>query len=242
VKKLSDYIDSYGMIVTTDTYDGGDSCAHGCAILYAAAVTGTPSLNPWQYVSNLEKSPGLYVRHPDPAKWYSRTNTFSRDQMTPLLALLGLLKDKKRLWQIFVRHLYHVLLFSWNTRRNDSYPDEHTGVSYAWKIPDLTIMDTWGVYIRGFRLWPLYPLLLICDLPTLVGSLIYRMKWSDSTIQMNHIVMVDFANRIMATPVSWIAKKIYGKEIPKAALIASWGVWWQPPVDEYLTRLIEETW
>lgn len=241
MKNLSDYMDSFNMVVTLVDRDGGDSCAHGCAILYASVreddINAEAMLG--QYTPKLEHTSGRYVRHPDPTKWYSHTDTFSRDQLTPLLALLGLRQQYAALRRLFWQHMKHGLLFAWNTRDNDTFPGD---ADYAWKLPDVTFIDIMGMYIRGFDLWPLYPILMLCDIPTLIGSLIYRLKLSDSTIQMNQVIMVDYANTVMWTPVAWMAKKVYGKETPKAALAASWGPAWQPPVDDFLTRLIDNNW
>jgi len=244
MKNLADYIDDYQMVVTKFDRDGGDSCAHGCAILYAAAVNDDLPTEAMLgvYTSKLEVNSGEYCRHPDRTMWYSRVNTFSRDQLTALLALLGVRGQKAPLRRLFKAHLKHLFLFAWNTRQVNSYPDGHTGVSYDWKVPDITFIDIFGMYIRGFDFFLAWPVLLLCDIPTLIGSIIYRLKLSSSTIQMNHILMVDFSNRVMPTPISWLAKKIYGKATPIAALQASWGPDWQPPVDQYLTEMIEEHW
>lgn len=241
MKNLNDYLDDFDMIVTLVDRDGGDSCAHGCAILYAAVRLEDISTEALLglYTPKLEVDSGLYCRHPDKTKWYSHNDTFSRDQLTPLIALLGIRQQYAALRRLFRAHMKHLLLFAWNTRNNDTYQGE---ADYAWKLPDITFIDILGMYIRGFDVWALYPLLLLCDVPTLIGSLIYRLKLSSSTIQMNQVIMVDYANTVMRTPVAWLAKKVYGKETPKAALVASWGPAFQPPVDEYLTRLIDNNW
>lgn len=242
-KDLKDYIDSFGMIVNKFDHDGGDSCAHGCAIIYSILLVDTLSasfkamclgIDPTFYVSKLDskENPGRYCRHPDPNKWYSNPDTLSRDQLTPLLALIGLLKIKTRRWNLFKQHIKRLLLFAWNTRKNGQ-------INPPWKVPDLCGPDIWGMWIRAFRFWPLYPVLLVSDFQTLIGSFIYRLKLSSNTIQMNHIIVVDYSNRIMPTPLSYLSKIVYGKEIPKAALQASWGPEWQAPVDTYLTKLVD---
>lgn len=244
MKNLSDYIDKNGMVCTLPNppQDGGDSCAHGCAILYAAirnddvpteAMLGV-------YSSKLEVTSGRYCRNPDTTMWYSRVNTFSRDQLTPLLALLGIRQQYAATRRLFWQHMKHLLLFAWNTRQNASYPGTS---AYAWKIPDITGPDILGMYIRAFDVWALYPILFLSDVFTLAGSIIYRLKLSSSTIQMNQIIMVDFSNLVMPTPISWLAQKIYGKATPIAALNASWGQYdWQPPVEQYLGKMIENQW
>lgn len=242
MKNLKDYIDDFNMIVTQQK-DGGDSCAYGFAIFYACAVLHKPlgvNLGQTQnsYAKALEKEPGRYCRHPDPTKWYSRINTFSRDQMTPLLVYLGLLGFRLRLSRLFIAHLKRLLLFAWNTRQNNSYPGQAT---YRWKLPDITGPDIWALYIRGFHSRLLYPLLLLFDIQTLIGVLLYRFGVVKTTLQMNQVLIVDFSNRVMPTPVSWLAKKVYGIDAPIKALEDTFDPDWQPPVNDYLVPVVQ-TW
>jgi hypothetical protein len=235
MKNINDYIDNFNMITTLQK-DGGDSCAHGCAILYGNYIVSTPpnipQINLNAYTHNLDRPHG-YVRHPDPTKWYSNPKTFSRDQLTPLLCLLGLVHSI-RLFDLFVEHLKRGLCFAWNTQQDNNIP--------GWKLPDVTGPDIWGAWIRAFRIYPLWPLLLVFDIPTLVGSMIYRTGLSSSTIQMNQVLMTDFSTRVMPTPTSWLAKKIYGKTTPINALNQNWGdaTPFNPPVNQYLVPVIEE--
>jgi len=276
MKNLNDYIDKFGMIVTKEG-DGGDSCAHGCAIAYGALRTGTKE-KVFINVDALHKAPGRFVRHPDPDKWYSDLDRMSRDQLSPLLALLGLIgtKDSRKvLWQIFKAHAKRLFLFSWNTRRNDPTPENHgkarypddPGVkqltrkdkfiikyripfleitsgyhNYNWKLPDITFMETWATYIRGFRLYPLYPLLLLFDLENFLGSVKYRMSgFKASDIQMNHVVLTDLATHIMPTPISLLSRYIYGKKYAIWALNRKWGgIENEPPVNQFLVPMVEQ--
>lgn len=262
MKILSDYTDAFGMVTTINPVDGGDSCAHGCAILYAATILDDQATQSalGVYTAKLEKEYGRYVRHPDPLKWYSNIDTFSKDQLIPLLCLLGIRGTRPAIRRIILKHLERLFLFSWNTRENGAVSTNtpvmtwyqrigyifglyNPGIPcFNWKIPDITLIDIFGLYVRGLDLYILYPLLFLCDIPTLISSTLYRYKLSSSTIQMNQILSIDFSNRVMPTPISWLAKKIYGKTIPEAALIASWGQDWQPPVDVYLTNLINKEW
>lgn len=242
MKNINDYIDNFGMVVTKFDRDGGDSCAHGCAILYAAVRTMKliPLLNLMRkYPSALEVELGLYCRHPNPDKWYSRNDTFSRDQLTPLIAYLSIIGVMAPIRRLFKQHLKRGLLFAWNTREIDSYPGQD---NYKWKIPDITGPEIWAMWIRAFNCYTLYPLLFLFDIQTLISSILYRFKLTDSTLQMNHVLMVDFSNEVMPTLISKLAKWIYGKETPKAALTKSWGPEWQPPVDDFLIRLIDQQW
>lgn len=112
MKNLADYIDKNGMVCTLPNppQDGGDSCSHGCAILYSAIRCGDVNTEAMlgTYTSKLEVNNGEYCRNPDPSMWYSRVNTFSRDQLTPLLALLGLRQQYPALRRLFWAHLKHL--------------------------------------------------------------------------------------------------------------------------------------
>ena len=259
MKNVQDYIDNFGMVVTNEK-DGGDSCAHGMAIMYGCAVTKTtPPLNPDTYISKLESSDkGRYRRHPDQTKWYSNTNTLSRDQLTPLLCYMGLVKHPGRV-ALFLRHLLKCLLLTWNTRENGatsangylSWPANlkfffginiPANPTYSMKLPDLTGPEIWACWIRAFRLWPLYPLLMIFDIQTLIGCIQNR-YFPSTNIQMNNVITTDFSTRIMPTPTSLLARKIYGKSVPINALNANWGdpTPMNPPVNQYLNPVIE-TW
>lgn len=260
MKDIKDYIDQYGMIVTKGM-DGGDSCAHGFSMIYASLILngrdelktalGSDSSGPLStYSSKLELAPGRYVRHPDKDKWYSDLDRLSRDQFLPILAALGLVQHKEKLNRLFKAHLKRGLLFAWNTRKNFVYKDkaEHELKStpdvphnYKWKLPDLTGPEVWAAWIRAYRCKLLYPLLLILDLENLVGSVKRRMQgMQGDDIQMNHVVMTDFATRVMPTPVSLLSRFIYGKKCARWALNNKWGrLEDEPPVNQYLVPLVE---
>lgn len=236
MKNIAYYIDNFKMVVTLQK-DGGDSCAHGCAIFYGI-VAKTGLFNGEKYLTRLERSPGRYCRHPDPTMWYSNPDTLSRDQLTPLLCLLGLLKSKRRN-DLFIEHLKHGLFFAWNVRMNAALPNTS---DYAWKIPDLTGPEIWACWIRAYRFWPLYPLLMFFDIQTLIGGIQYRW-FSPSTIQMNQVIVTDFSTRVMPTLTSLLARFVYGKVVSTKALDANWGesTPFNPPVNQYLDPVIQ-TW
>lgn len=244
MKNIVHYIDQWRMVVNLFDRDGGDSCAHGCCILYAASVTkdDTHVLTAYDYVHRLEspdnRLAGRFKRHPDPTKWYSKLDTFSRDQFIGLLALITMKKMRRVRNALFLQHLKRGLLFFWNTHKNGSYPGEP---AYKWKLPDIANPAIWGMWIRAFRCWPLYPVLIGLDFYNLLSSILYRTKIVKSTLQMNHIILVDSSVRFMPTPVSYLSRLIYGKTTPIEALEASWGPDWQAPVDVYLTNLVK-TW
>lgn len=246
-KNIAEYIDKYGMLVTKDQ-DGGDSCAHGFAVLYSGLVRNVSvPVKPISYLNTLEAQPGRYTRHPDHNKWYSDLDRLSRDQFTPLLAFIGYLKQKDFRWRLFKAHLRRGLLFAWNTRKNGQYPtfEEHQQKNsidawdYKWKLPDVTGPEIWAMWIRAYRAWYLYPLLCVLDLQTLFSS-IHRRYYTTDNIQMNQVILTDFSTRVLPTPISLLARRVYGKRVAREALTNMWGNQdYQPPIDEYLIPLVD---
>lgn len=208
--------DGWGLIVKTTSKDGGDACHKSCHFIISNFYSRSlrPSIRDFYQlvIDQLKTKSGLFIRHPDPDKWYSETNRFSRDQLTPLLIAMSLMGDKKELLGIFKKHLKRALLFAWNTRHNWVYLDrgehfrKHPEVEYrpGWKLPDVTGPEIWAIYIRGFYLVWLYPLLIFCDLFTLGGAIITRLKKKRDDVS-NHVAICYLASLIMTTPVMRLA-------------------------------------
>lgn len=262
-KNLKDYVDEWGLVCTKPApqiFDGGDTCANEFTLLYikhskAGAVNEESRIAIDHKLKCIFDKPSkLYVRHPDPKMWYSDVNRFSRDQMRPLLYFLGLqikhmgIKAHRR--NLFKQHLKHLLLFTWNTKRNFQYesPEEHAlkstkDVKHNWrsKLPDFTGPEVWATWIRVLRLRVLWPLLLVLDLELLLSScvkqMMFRLLGQLKHDQRNHALGVHFANSNMPTPVSWLAKLIYGKKLPLAAFKSFWSHPSEPPIDLYISKL-----
>lgn len=224
------------MVVTLEK-DGGDTCAHGNAIEYGAFLTGQTDGILVANNDKLQVSPGRFCRHPDTIKWYSNPDTLSRDQLTPLLLNLGLTSGHPRLKSLFFAHMRRGFLFAWNTRMNGAYPGQPT---YAWKLPDLTGPEIWACWIRAMDAWYLYPLLCLFDVQTLISS-VQRRYFATDNIQMNQVLITDFSTRRLPTPVSLLAREIYGKKVGRGALTTMWGdpMPNNPPVNQYLIPLLE---
>jgi hypothetical protein len=178
-------LDTYGLILKG--IDGGDSCSNVFTALYCGPHSQEEQVKAlsWLVVD------GIPRRHPDPLKWYSATNTTSRDQLTPYLIYLAshapmdsrLAKAyfKRLAWQ----HAKHAFLLAWNTRRNFMYPTLalHEARStpdvqwnYSWKVPDICGPDIWSIYIRGLITysmwgWLAWPLLWILDLAMVIDTI-----------------------------------------------------------------------
>ena len=106
------YVDSYALIVQRDG-DGGDTLqregmyAFGKWLRYNQAgntvvIADEPARrDPAAVMDKLEVKPGIFVRHPDPNKWYSNPATTSRDQLVPVFAYCAAYEDYPRLWRLF---------------------------------------------------------------------------------------------------------------------------------------------
>ncbi len=169
--------------------------------------------------------PSNFARTIVPGYWGSRYNCMSRDQMTPNLVAIAM-NGMKRLGSLFWNHLKRrALCFTTNVHNNWSYPPghpDHDAKEWKWKLPDLTILAYWNIYIRGAPLWlkiPLYPLVTVLDLDTLIGSLL-KVLWygkdSNNTDDIQHIGMLAHNHYSMPTISSWLALKIYKKYRPLA--------------------------
>lgn len=78
---------------------------------------------------------------------------------------------------------------------------------------DIAFINDYGRFIRSFRTWYLYPLLLICDVPLIVNSIIRIIKGKldpdNVGDDINHIGDLAQAQHVYPTPISWFARKIY---------------------------------
>lgn len=222
------FFDKRKLIVQPTDGDGGDSCQrmgfyHAGLVMRAKKEPMIIHKYPYSRKEHYEyaliqlqhsSKKGIYCRHPDPEKWYSDFDRLSRDQATPMVIAMGLYGMKKRLFWFLLKHILRLGFFT-NTKRNGIYKneDEHTRKApgwlkwdYSWKLPDIAGPEFWGFYIRGFRLFPLYPLLFVCDLGTLIGSLIRR--FNDDVDVLNHVCASVYAQHIMPTPISWLVSKV----------------------------------
>lgn len=207
-------------------YDGGDTAQREGMFMFGAFMLfnmGLMDANEMFFIQdryakvcdtlNDPNHPGFLRRFPDPSYWGSYSDRFSRDQAIPNVIAMSYLATKaqrdpsKHLWKFFLRHLkYSALLFMDNTRANAAPADA------PWKLPDLTLLSFHSLYIRSFRAWPLYPLMLIFDLDLLVNSLIkilYYDRTSTNNDDLNHLMCLYQSELHMPTPWSKLAKWLY---------------------------------
>ncbi len=251
-KNWNDYLDSNGLVVQK-AGDGGDSLNRTCVryfllkdpdmnemfkCLLALACKGVLSRSSIQDGAKFRRSP-----HPN--KWYNECDRTSRDQLIPLLALVGINNFQFLLKAILKDHLTRGLLFAYNTRRNHVYKtlEDHLKYStpdvewnYSWKIPDLTGPDFWALYIRGFKTKLLYPLLYLFDIETLISSLTIRFN-KDRDDVINHVVIVEYARVRMDTFVMKLARLITPRKLLQERLDTFFGRDLEPPINELYREL-----
>lgn len=225
------FVDPYALIVQQDG-DGGDTLqregmyafgkwmrydqANNTVIITEPDDHGAPEQN----MEKLEVAPGVYVRHPDPTRWYSNPDTTSRDQMIPVVAYCAAFQDYQRLWRLFKATAMRGF-FAQNLLRIGDDPQ-------APKIPD-TWLGHLGLFIRAGGWWtaPLYPLLFVTDTIDLAGTIlavipihyeertgILRLSEPRDVDDNNTIISHLMALRFKPTPISWLNRQVYALTRP----------------------------
>lgn len=219
------FIDSYAIIVQRDG-DGGDSLHREGMYAFGKWLTVKNGIQTAMFeiperqdtakiIDKFEVAPGIFVRHPDPKKWYSNPDTTSRDQLVPLIAYCGAYRDHARLWRLFKAAAQRGF-FSQNIQRAGDVPKK-------WKMPD-TLLGHMGLFIRagGAYTDPLYPVLWLTDSLEFVSTLMqifplhytltakkFRMKELRDVDDNNTIVAHLMAAHFKPTPISWVDRHLY---------------------------------
>lgn len=190
------YLDKYGLIVQADG-DGGDSAQrtgfYYFGVLFAQECSANDCINDWvHFMACLKRlnTPEGFIRNPE--KW-NDPKDFSRDQHNPLVMAMGAYCGyfDSILGPILLSHL----------KRFGKYQNKD------WAGP----VD-WGIYVRAFSAWYLYPYLLFSDLFLILGSMVNIVKSFDRTYTddaPNWCMTLVQAKHFMPTPLSWIARKLY---------------------------------
>lgn len=256
MRSLAPFIDRFGVITQSQNNgaDGGDSLNRSCAFILSQKYQ-YETVEPWMHMLPAFYHPtwkGLLRRHPDESKWYGSWNRASRDQTIPYIILLGETKQYGLLAWYFFMHMLRGLLFTTNTRRNFQYPmlEEHLAKStpdvkwdYSWKVPDLTALEFWALYIRALpkplRIL-LYPVLTILDIETFIGALVKRfITPKDDDIIVHTLVLIN-AERRTPTLFSRWAAKVTGYEFIMDRLYLFFRKDIEPPLDQALEPAVRK--
>lgn len=225
------YIDSYAIISQQDG-DGGDALhregmyAFGQWLRYdgqtnTAVILELPERqDPGRILAKFEVEPGIYVRHPDPHRWYSDPNTTSRDQLVPVIAYCAAYQDYERLARLYQATASRAMFAQNILRAGDGHKEA--------KVPD-TMIGTLGLFIRAGGWWtaPLYPVLFVTDAADLMATIlnVIPLHWEEShhRLRLTEQRDVDDNNTIIAhlvaahfkpTPLSWLNRQIYALTRP----------------------------
>jgi len=223
-KNLQDYFDKWHMLThLTDNWDALQRTSmYWLGMIYVHGLIVHFQARPKNILKQCEvRGSGLnveWIRHPDFTELSGRLNTCSRDQMTPTVCLLGALNWQKALNRIAFTLIIKRLGFFWNTK--------HIGQTHGRKLPDIITPGFIAALCRAKRTRLYYPLLCCLDVALVVNSLgrilagILNPK-EGSFIQtkildnvgpdLNHIVLLLHAKKVMPTPLSWLARIIYYK-------------------------------
>ena len=250
-------MDRFGVVTQSNQFgaDGGDSCNRSCAFMLSQKYAYGHSV-PWIYhMLQQFHHPtwkGLLRRHPDESKWYGDWNRASRDQTVPYLILLGETRNYRLLAWYFFMHMLRGFLFTTNTRKNHVYKtwEDHIAKStsdvawnYRWKLPDFTGPEFFNLYIRALpkplRIL-LYPVLLVGDLETLIGSLVKKYFTQDDDDIINHTLVLINAERNTPTFLSWLAKKVTPASFIQERLASFFNKSIEPPLDELLEPAVRK--
>lgn len=204
---FENHIDSDGLIVQRNR-DPGDTASR-VGLLHALRFFNGDNLehNSLSFdhmLSKIEIRPGVYIRHPFVEAFKDQTFTFnefdfSRDQTVPLIVALGLFKDQReRLKNLWIQQCSRSLM--------------------EFQNKDLLGPLEISAYIRAFNNKLLYPFLLFMDIGLLVNAII-RVAWraldpDDTSDDVIMALLVIQANKIMPTPLSFIARQIYKMSKP----------------------------
>lgn len=224
-KNLSVYIDEYGLPCQVEgdySFGGGDTANRIGLIGVANALAkgihtvgvevdeeqGSAMVN--SMLSKVEIIPGIMVRHPEPTKWWSEPRFFSRDQQSAVVIGAGFANNKALVKRLLVKHLKRFGLYQ-NFQINKTDVDGKKKLVQG----DVATPEHFNFYLRALKLYPLYPLLLLGDLFTLFNSLIIIFKSfidaDDTSNDLNHIASLLQSKKVMPTPISWLARKVYVK-------------------------------
>ncbi|MBC7741807.1 MAG: hypothetical protein H7061_06405 [Bdellovibrionaceae bacterium] len=226
------YIDAFAVIVQKDM-DGGDTLHREAMYAFGKKLlldhfSNTVSILPASVrrpasediISQFEVKPGIYIRHPDPNKWYSNPRTTSRDQVLPVIAYCAAYEDYPRLGRLF-----------WATAKRGLFAQNVLRIADTennWKIPDPMHLNV-AQFIRAGGWWTaaFYPLLFVYDTIELFGTLITalplhlkddhwipRWKQPNDVDDNNVVVQHLLAYYYKPTPISALSRYIYSVTRP----------------------------
>lgn len=220
---LQPAIDKFDLIAET-TGDGGDSAQReGSLLVYAYCALQEGKITQAEfdeiqdrYLANYKRlrekcMPGEIRRHVDESMWYGENLRMTRDQWTPNVVAIGIIKNNLKVkLDMLLGMALRGFLFTTSFYKNHE-PKSRS----SFKSPDLTVLSSWSYVLRWFG-WAFFPLIALFDIDLLIGSLIwkYRISKPDNTNTdiLNHVISLLQAKYKCPTPISWLARKVLKPE------------------------------
>lgn len=212
IQRMANYRDKFGCITQADG-DGGDS-AHRMGAYYTYLVFlsmtkdpapgGWISIIPSAYdIDMLEIERGKWVRNPNPSEWWSRTDTFSRDQAQQILSFLIVGKGATKTHHLYVARKANKFLHFNTYETGDG----------KYKFPDLPGPIEISMFARGLlkNLWLTY----IFDFQLLFDVVVTRyfaLKGGSKDFDANYLGIIIANTEVQPTFWGKWARAIYKKK------------------------------
>jgi hypothetical protein len=176
-----------GIIVQLDG-NSGDSLQATSFYLYAMPSTDGVNLN--EMIHTLEVKQGIWIRGED----YPDVKDCSRDQFDPMVITLGKVAHDNSFAMEVLKDTFKV----------------HIKRFFFYQNKDVPMLTTPGLYIRAFKAYWAYPLLLLLDVGFLGATLENLVRTNpDDVDDDNNIMRMLQSCQIMPTPLSWLERKLY---------------------------------
>ena len=254
------YRDSFGLIAQGegDGRDGGDS-AHRTGVFYLGlyllfkdnkVVVKQIEQDFKKDLNKITIGPGKFVRHPDPAKWYSNPENFTRDQTTPLIIALGFFDDveNRKIIRQNLQNIFDNSSFYPNRLKN--WTNEEKVFPFDYNDP--AGPSDYGMFVRALKKENYKPLLWFSDIQ-LVGDSLLRVFFSyfnnkSTSNDLNYSLILLQAQRTYPTWWSDIATYIYfnfKRRSPatvwgegSSGVMSSWNYYFRPEANSAPLNLI----
>lgn len=232
-----------GQIQPDGSLDMGDTAHRTGNFHFLVSLTENKNLNKElsNYASDefykvqfdqLESKWGCYCRFPkksynlEPQHYYNEgpyLGVMSRDQTQSLIIAAGIKNDYKRILRMMVTHALRLFLFTQKSKRFLSEKENDN----VWRKPDFTGFEFFALYLRAIPVFGyiLYPLVLLGDIETLIGSIGRRTWAKDDDDVANHVSICIFGMQRVWSPIMWLANKINSYEDMKQKQYSYWAGW-----------------
>lgn len=219
---VSSRLDKDSLIVQFD-YDPGDSAYRSAIFAFLLNKLDHPQANEYYkiMISKLTVSPGVLHRTNNITHWGYNPNNLSRDQVAAIKLAATVNGDDKIIEEfnekaLDRKELKEVPRWGWLLKIVNKFVSFHQNVhpgtdappEYR-KIPDMFGWNEVSNEIRRKKQWWKYPWLVVRDVAFIYG--LYERKsqpWDYDSLYAKDLI---YANSVLPTPFSRLAKKLYAK-------------------------------